>query len=198
MHTENDYEEAGVAQRRGPRRGLLVGVIAVAILLAACAAFVLAKTTGGESKKPVAVVSAAPVTEKGELKGEEADDTVEHIVTVPFEPVETSDDLEKRLGKVATGDYLAELEAQWQELTANGWTIEGKPEVVWTKTGKVADGKAELVACIDSSAVRTIDAKGKPIGESTAPPARHLFTLEQSKDGAWRIASHSFPDDPAC
>lgn len=140
----------------------------------------------------------APTTAENELADSEAKMVVEHILTLPFEPVETSADLEKLLSNVATGDYLAELEAQWQELVAQGWTLDGSPRIVESEVGEVAKGRAEVAACIDASSVRTLDAAGEPIGEVATTPAQHVFILEQGPDGEWRIAAHGFPDDPSC
>ena len=57
-----------------------------------------------------------------------------------------------------------------------------------------------MTACIDSSAVSILDAAGAPIGDDSAkmPRALHLFTLVQGADDIWRIANHSFPNDPTC
>lgn len=149
-------------------------------------------------KSLIKPVPPSPATEQGKFEISDADGIVEHILASPLEAVEDSNDLETLLGNVAAGDYLAELETQWQEIVANGWSIEGSPKVVSTEVGEVVDNNVEVIACVDSSEVRTIDANGKPIGQNTVSPARHIFMLGQGSDDTWRITSHSFPNDPAC
>lgn len=146
---------------------------------------------------PVAPVPAAPPATEDELDEPQITEIVQHILAVPFETVETSNGVEQRLANVATGSYLAELEAQWQEMTANDWIIEGTPEVLSTEIVELTTDHAEVVACIDSSSVHLYDSAGDPIVHNDVPPANHIFTLERSGE-AWRITSHGFPDDPAC
>ncbi|WP_314424384.1 hypothetical protein [uncultured Microbacterium sp.] len=147
---------------------------------------------------------AAPPTVDGELDDDAALVTVETALAAPISTVGTSEDLAVLLKDVAVDAYAAEIEAQWQELVSQGWTITGEPTLVSSDVTAVdaeADpATAEITACIDSSAVAILDANGDRIGDESAtmPRALHLFTLVQGDDDIWRIASHSFPNDPTC
>lgn len=140
----------------------------------------------------------APPTASGEIAEQEATAIVEHIISVPFAGAESADQLGAVLAPVAQGNYLEELENQWQEFASNGWSVDGTPKVLSTKVIEATETTAHVTACIDASAVRTLDAAGTPIGEPTTGAAFHNFTLEQDHTGHWRITSHSFPNDPAC
>lgn len=140
----------------------------------------------------------APPTATGQLATTEASEIVEHIISVPFAHAETPDELSTVLASVAQDNYLAELANQWQELAVNGWSVEGTPKVLYSEITEATETTAQVTACIDASAVRTLDATGAPIGEPTSSAALHNFTLEQDDTGHWRITGHSFPNDPAC
>lgn len=203
--------DAEEASRRTPRLWILAAVgVAVLLVGAAAVAALWPCPNGASNAAPTAergggaavVVpeKAAPAPDDGRLDDAAAADIVQHIVAVPYEPAETSEELDTRLGDVAEGSYLAELEAEWQELLSAGWSISGTPRVVTAEVTDVdADGeRATVAACVDSSAVRTLDAAGDPIGENATPRALHIFTLALTPGGTWRIAAHGFLDDPAC
>lgn len=182
-------------------------VIAVGVLIA------LLTTTGDRGSTPGAEPTptvtatpapAAPPTETGELADDEALATIETALAAPISTVGTSADLAALLKDVAVDAYAAELEAQWQELVSQGWSITGSPTLVSSQVTAVSTdtdpATAEVTACIDSSAVSILDAEGAPIGDDSAkmPRALHQFTLVQGADDIWRIATHSFPNDPTC
>lgn len=147
---------------------------------------------------------AAPPTVDGELDDDAALVTVETALAAPISTVGTSEDLAVLLKDVAVDAYAAEIEAQWQELVSQGWTITGEPALVSSEVTAVnaeADpATAEISACIDSSAVSILDANGDRIGDdsATVPRALHLFSVVQGDDDIWRIANHTFPNDPTC
>jgi hypothetical protein len=147
---------------------------------------------------------AAPPTTDGELDDDAALVTVETALAAPISTMGTSEDLAVLLKDVAVDAYAAEIEAQWQELVSQGWTITGEPALVssdvTTLNAEADPATAEITACIDSSAVSILDANGDRIGDesATVPRALHLFSLVQGDDDIWRIANHSFPNDPTC
>jgi hypothetical protein len=59
-----------------------------------------------------------------------------------------------------------------------------------------SSGDVVVAACIDSTAVVTLDAAGTPLPAST-PRALNLYTLS-SETGAWRVVARTFPDETAC
>jgi hypothetical protein len=147
---------------------------------------------------------AATATPHGKLDSAQADDVVNAALAVPVTKAGTSTDLDELLKNVAVKGYAAELQAQWQELTSQGWTVTGRPVVVSSKvTALHADGTeatAQITTCVDSSAVKILDSAGNRVGDpsATTPRALNLFSLIQGKDGVWRISSHSYPNNPTC
>ncbi|WOF22633.1 hypothetical protein N8K70_14740 [Microbacterium betulae] len=144
----------------------------------------------------------APVT--GDLEPEDATDLVAESLTPPDAgTAPDAEDLEALLTDLAAGSYRAELEAQWLELSANGWSYSGEPRVADLEIVALDErsdpATAEVTACIDSSEVVLLDAEGQRIGsqDDVVPRAAHLFALVRDDD-TWRVTSRSFPDDPAC
>lgn len=145
-------------------------------------------------------VSTAP----GQLDEEEASELIALAVAPVPASVTTDSQLSASLSDVAIDAYAEELEAQWLELSSQGWSLTGSPTVAELEITALDDSSnpvtAEVSACIDSSDMRMTDADGEPIGDPSAmtPQALHLFTMVQAEDGSWRVAAHSFPDDPRC
>lgn len=137
----------------------------------------------------------------GPLDEDGADTIITAALSAPLTESEDNEDLAARIGGFAAGAYAAELEAQWQELVVNGWSISGAPEIV-TTTVEIADDERSAVAtsCIDATAVHVLDSAGEPIGADAASGNRalHRFTLTRGDDDVWRVTGHDFPDDPAC
>lgn len=200
------------AKRRS--KALWISIVAVVLIAAGTIiAFALStnsgngSTPGAASPTPQVTATPAPAgppTVAGELDDDEALVTIETALAAPIGTVGTSADLEALLKDIAVDSYAAELEAQWQELISQGWSIKGSPTLVTSEvTSLTSDSDpptAQITACIDSSAVSILDANGDPIGDASAktPRALHLFTLVQGSDEIWRIANHSFPNDPTC
>ncbi|MDI6944994.1 MULTISPECIES: hypothetical protein [Microbacterium] len=133
-----------------------------------------------------------------------AEELVEEVLTPPdAEDAARPGDLEALLADVTAGAYRAELEAQWLELSANGWSYVGESQVVGLEIlaldEEAEPATAQVKACIDASGLELVDADGERIGseKDTHPRAAHLFDLVY-EDGTWRVLSRSFPDDPAC
>lgn len=107
------------------------------------------------------------------------------------------------LGDAASGAILAELENDTQELESNGWTREGSATIdgLTLVTSDAAAEPATVVieACVDSSAVRTLDHSGNPVGDSgsTVQRALNIYTLAYIDD-VWKVVARTFPDNPAC
>lgn len=147
-----------------------------------------------------APTAAAP----GELDEGSAKDVISLAIDTPLTSADTEDALDDTLADIAIEGYAAELEAQWLELTSQGWSLTGSPHVesleIITLEADSDPATAQVVACIDSSEVTTVDAAGDPVGDPSAasPRALHHFTMIQGDDGVWRISTHSFPDDPSC
>lgn len=138
--------------------------------------------------------------EPGEIGEEAASDLITStLVAVAQAPVLALP--QSFLANVATGAYVAEIEARFTEFEANGWSTQGVPIVESASVIENSGGPpatATVEACIDSSAVVILDAAGESVGASTTPRAKNLFTLSQEPNGSWRITSRTFSDDPAC
>ena len=117
---------------------------------------------------------------------------------------ESASELSARLAEVASGPILLEIENEQQELRSNGWTVDGSPTVtslsVIASDLAVSPPRVTVRACVDSSAVVTLDSTGTPLNSgATELPRRfiNVYTLEQAA-GQWRVTDRSFPNDPAC
>lgn len=154
---------------------------------------------------PSASPSSDPVTAApGDLDEDAAAGVISIAIDTPLSATDTHDALDIALADIAVEGYAAELEAQWLELTSQGWSQSGSPHVesleIVALDSDSDPATSEVIACIDSSDVVTVDAEGAPIGDPAAssPRALHLFTMVQGDDGIWRVSSHSFPNDPSC
>jgi len=199
------------ARNRAAAIWIAVGVVALGVI-GAIIAFAMIPNglpSGAPSGSPTPVVTATPApaadpTAVGDLDDDAALDVIETALTAPFATVGTAADLQELLKNIAVDAYAEELEAQWQELISQGWTISGTPTLVTAEvTSLDADAQvphATVTACVDSSEVVISDAAGDRIGDPAAmtPRALHLFALLQGEDGVWRISEHSFPNDPNC
>ena len=202
----NDVLGTPAARKRSTALWIAIAAVVLAVV-GTISAFALtanrddqAATGSGPSPTPSVTAThapAAPPTVAGEIDAAEAQLTIQTALAA-------SADLAAVLKDVAVDAYAAEVEAQWQELISQGWSIDGSPTLVSTEvTSLSADAEpptAEITACVDSSAVTMLDANGDPIGDDSAktPRALHLFTLIQGTDDIWRISAHGFPNDPTC
>lgn len=167
------------------------------------------QATDSPEPEPEPTVTEKPAdagepTAPGKIADADATMILETALAVPISDVGTQEDLAERLKSIASDGYAEELEAQWLELSSQGWTISGSPTVVSAEVTSLNSDTtpptATVNACVDSSAVSILDADGKPIGDASAttPRALHIFTLTQGEDNAWRISGHTFPNDPTC
>jgi hypothetical protein len=186
---------------------LVVGTIIAFAVVPGLADNGRGSSQAGASPTPTVTATPAPAASPrptAELDDSDAFDVLEAALAVPIASVGTDADLSELLKNIAVGSYSEELDAQWQELVAQGWTMSGAPIIVSSEVTALDTGTspptASVTACIDSSNVSMLDSEGKPIGDASAqmPRALHLFTLTQGDDGIWRISSHSFPNDPKC
>lgn len=151
------------------------------------------------------------------------DDAGPQIFEVPFAPVEKIDpqsaevlvgaaltapdadravaesDLERAFADIAADAYREEIEAEWLEMSASGWSLRGERRVDDLEITSLDGDAATIVACIDASDVTLVDAEGEPVGSQSARMTRaeHVFTLARD-GGVWRVTDRTFPDDPTC
>lgn len=188
-----------------------IGAIALGVAATAIALTMNQVSVDAEQSTPTPTptVTATPApaadpTALGELDETTATDVLETALAAPISTVGTEGDLSELLKNVAIDAYAAEVEAQWLELSSQGWTVSGAPALISATVTALdtstATSTAEVTACLDSSDVIIADYAGDPIGDAAVmtPRALHLFTLQQGDDGLWRISSHSFPNDPKC
>jgi hypothetical protein len=167
------------------------------------------RATGSRAVKEVTTSGTAEPGGKAGAKSpgtvlakDEAEDVVKDAAEASVKQPKTLKQLRSAAGKVTSEHYLKDLESQWQELDAYGWDVSGAPKVLSVKVMSRSPKRhtAIVSACIDSSAVRFVDAKGRTVNAKAKRPgpATQLFTLKQDEDGRWRIEDRSFPADPSC
>ncbi|MGO3089505.1 MAG: hypothetical protein ACTII7_07445 [Galactobacter sp.] len=167
-----------------------------------------AASTSSATASPTAAANTRPAGTKPSeataslLGRERAEDLVSDGLSVALDEPQSAKELRAEVKDVAVDDYLEELETQWQELDAYGWEIEGSPRVLSSEvtTRSEKERTAVITACIDSSAVRLLDADRKAINARAdrSGPGIQIFTVQQGDDARWRIVDRSFPADPAC
>lgn len=100
-----------------------------------------------------------------------------------------------------SGAALEELLNTLSEYRENGWRTEGEARVVSTRiTSATRDPDVvTLVACIDNSEVRVVDARGEEVPNSRAPRprTRNVLTLVR-EDDAWVVAVQRPATQPNC
>lgn len=208
-------EPPEAARRPGSRRALaIVGACVAVLLVAAAASAIMLTRPNAPASRPSAQapapsaprdipLSAGKSEGAGLLTEKNAKAVVTTVLNVKTTDSDGADALKRRLSKLVKGAYLAELQAQQQELEVNGWKIIGDAKVVSVRVGTVDTSAkaatATVRACIDTAATRTVDAKGKPMpAPAGGTRAWHIFTLAQNHDGTWAVTKHTFPNNPAC
>jgi hypothetical protein len=147
--------------------------------------------------------TAAPAPEP--VSGDLDENTAEVLLANYFQAADTltaGDDLGD-LSTVVAGAALDELEAHLMELESREWSIRGETryediEILEADLG--ADTPTALVSvCVDSSDVTLVAKDGSPVGPEAEGERRatNLYSFAHT-DGAWRVVSHTFPDDPQC
>lgn len=160
---------------------------------------------GSPAKPSAPATSGGTVTTApGVLAEEEATELITIAIAPQLEQATTETALTDVLADIAIEGYAEELQAQWLELNSQGWSVTGAPTVATLEITALDDASdpvtAEVLVCIDSSAVQIVDADGKSVGDPDAAMARalHRYTMIQADDGSWRVSSHAFPDNPEC
>lgn len=134
------------------------------------------------------------------LENSDAQDQETEATEAPA-PQHVSDETIQQLEKHATGSALDQYIATAVEYAVSGWRTEGKPTVVGTP--KMAEGEYQgkpakiLEVCLDSTDVKLLNSQGKVISTSQYPRSLNIFTLIED-GGAWKIASHDFPNNADC
>lgn len=106
-----------------------------------------------------------------------------------------------QLEAAATGTALDQYLATATEYALAGWHVEGTSTVVGTP--RIADGDYMgqpakiLEVCLDSSQVKVLDANGNTVSAPQFTRSLNIFTLVE-ENGAWKIASHNFPNNADC
>ena len=106
-----------------------------------------------------------------------------------------------QLEAAATGTALDQYLATATEYALAGWHVEGTSTVVGTP--RIADGDYQgqaakiLEVCLDSSQVKVLDTQGNTMNAPQFTRSLNIFTLVED-NGAWKIASHDFPNNADC
>ncbi|WP_237236557.1 hypothetical protein [Rothia nasimurium] len=106
-----------------------------------------------------------------------------------------------QLEAAATGTALDQYLATATEYAQSGWHVEGTSAVVGTP--RIADGEYNgqaakiMEVCLDSSQVKVLDSNGNAMNSSQFTRSLNIFTLVED-NGAWKIASHDFPNNADC
>ncbi|MDO4258549.1 MAG: hypothetical protein Q4C87_03400 [Actinomycetaceae bacterium] len=105
---------------------------------------------------------------------------------------------ETDLSPILSGEALESHQVTLQQWSAEKLRQEGAPTIASSNVVSNEGGKMTVEACIDSSAVKVLDENGQEVGDPEAPTrSKHIFILEQA-DGAWKVVSDSFAEDPQC
>jgi hypothetical protein len=108
---------------------------------------------------------------------------------------------ESLVARIGTATFADELRANAAYNRKNGVRVVGSPTVSGLKVLRVdLDAQpptAVVEACIDSSAVRIVDTRGRTVPQPRHARTREQFSLVWSGD-RWLIDSQGFPDDPNC
>lgn len=124
------------------------------------------------------------------------DAVLESVATIDEDTPLTPTDID------GIGDALAsELEAERLEFDAEGWTRQGRYEVLHSSilSAEPADDPVTIVlaTCLDSSGLEVRRADGELVPGTPAPPATMHFTLERQHQ-QWVVLGRTHPDDPRC
>jgi hypothetical protein len=189
--------------------GALLLVLAIALAVALTSSPPVRSSADREpSAAPGGAASAAPtpkptggaVTPAPELTVDTAEESVGRFLTASDAAAASPEEGIESLDDVASGAILRELEIEYTELAAYGWTRHGAATLS-DVTVLESDGEnARVQACVDVSDVVIEDADGKPIPSAAdvgTPRSLTIFSLKY--DGAdWRLTERSFPTDPSC
>jgi len=186
---------------RGLTRALVL-VLVVALVLLATAFAIGAGQPVTQKADDAALPTAAPTSEPTAAPTAEPDGTISTVVADQavasfLTAVATTPPAD--LPKIVSGAILEDLQNDAQELEANGWTRTGRAKVDGVKVTDTDEtaGTATVVACVDSTAVATLDENGDRLAPAATARALNIYSLART-DGYWRIVSRTFPDETAC
>jgi predicted lipid-binding transport protein (Tim44 family) len=159
--------------------------------------------TGGASAAPTPAPTFSPAPEAA--SEDLTEDTADIVLADYFEAMdalEADTDVES-IAPLVTGDALDEVESQLIEFESRDWSLEGETRYEDVQVLE-ADLDAEtptatVSVCVDSSDVTLVSADGSPVVDDPADVRRaiNIYDLVYT-DGAWRVTSHTFPNDPQC
>ena len=105
------------------------------------------------------------------------------------------------VARIGTRVFADELRATAAYNRADGVRVVGKPTVSALKVLHLDTGarppRAVAEACIDSTAVRLVDRRGRTVPQPPRGRTHETFSLVWS-GGRWLIDSQGFTDDPNC
>jgi predicted lipid-binding transport protein (Tim44 family) len=181
--------------------GGTVGVLAAQAPRTDDAARPAATATPSAVPTPDVTRSPAPEAASEDL----TEDTADIVLADYFEAMdalEADTDVET-IAPLVTGDALDEVESQLIEFESRNWSLEGETRYEDLQVLE-ADLDAEtptatVSVCVDSSDVTLVSADGSPVVDDPADVRRAINIYELAyTDGAWRVTSHTFPNDPQC
>jgi predicted lipid-binding transport protein (Tim44 family) len=203
------------AAPKRPARLRLLAIVTAALLLLGAGVWLLtsqaprpANSAGGA---PTGAASAAPAPAPTFSPAPEAasedltEDTADIVLADYFEAMDAlqADTDVDSIAPLVTGDALDEVESQLIEFESRNWSLEGQTRYEDLQVLE-ADLDAEtptatVSVCVDSSDVILVSADGSPVVDDPADVRRaiNLYDLAYT-DGAWRVTSHTFPNDPQC
>jgi hypothetical protein len=160
--------------------------------------------SGSATPAPTPAPTAEPTGDAAapapELTEDEAEESVVEFFTASDAAAAKPEDGIEGLEKIASGAILSEIEAEYTELAAYGWTRHGNATLSDVTVLESDEKGARVQACVDVSDVVIEDAAGKPIPSAAdVGTARSLTIFSLEYDGAeWRLTERSFPTDPSC
>jgi hypothetical protein len=194
----------------------VLAVVIAAIAVAVSAIWLLTslgsgpETTGASTAEPGAPESTpaptkTPAPTPEPVTGDLDESSADVVLANYFDAVDTltEDDDLNNLTTVVSGNAFDELQAQLLEFESREWTVTGETryeDVKILESDLEAKTPTALVSvCVDSSDVTVVGTDGKPVGPKPVGERRaiNLYSLTYTDD-AWRIVSHSFPDNPQC
>ncbi len=200
-------------KRRLPVRSLSIAA-AITLLVGGSVGLLAAQTPRTDhvagiapSAPPSSTPTPAPTAEPAPEATDEdlTEKTVDIVLADYFEAMDAlkPDTEVGTVSSLVTGDALAEVEAQVIEFESRDWSLEGETRYEDVKVLE-ADLEAKtptatVSVCVDSSDVTLVSSDGSPVVADAAETRRaiNIYSLAYT-DGAWRVTSHSFPDDPQC
>ncbi|WP_347754828.1 hypothetical protein [Agrococcus sp. ProA11] len=179
----------------------MIGRIGTAFAVAAVAALVVVGCTPEDPVETASVSATEPAASGVPDEQEILDDafaTAREFYRLVDEGFATGELSDAALQRVATAEAIAKVQSELDEFTGLGWTLNGtssldSPALTRWDDWSDASGTIEVLACLDTSNVVTMNAAGEPVtgGEPRQP---RLFTVKHDESGM-RVADLT-PVDP--